>query len=459
MAISTEVEIGTSFIDCATYEQFIRYQQKASETDSEEISIEKLCLPYHWDNPYYESGHAMKPLVGILAEDAEVFCQWANQEYLQPRFRYRLPTPAEAERYPIGDGEIGYWCKDQFRVKLEGLRSHHLDNLSKKISKIFDSDCSNEIQYIYNTNFNYSHDLNSDKNAYLKDAIYEIREISDIRDLLAKLEEHRYSIFFIVVDSIILALFKLLIYLKMIIRVPFYLGLSALQSLLRIFSNHFIYFLPAFLFLIFFLFMVNLAIDFALDLNLEGASLFIKNYEEKVAAFQSSLAKFLSFMRHSIPFIYMFLCAFLVTVLIDIFEYATFDYLKYLQDRIKKNRIMRNSKKLKPDREFDSKVRECLELGNSLSVDIRDSTHISVVKKYINLFQRLAEIYEKSYHSPNLLPEDSFSINTLLKLNERWLSRRNRLLSLCIFSTIVRERKLKHIPAFEGIRLVKERVQ
>ena len=459
--INAEIEIGKNFVDCASYEQFLRYQISCNQNEKD--SVNRICYPYHWSKPYYENGYGTKPLVGILAEDADAFCQWLSQEYSEPGFKYRLPTPAEANQHPIRNDEIGYWCKDHSSVKLKGLNLQHLNVVCEKISKVIGLDCSNEVKYIYETNFRYSHEIKINGDTYLNEAIGELREIHRIRCILPNSKAYRHNLLLILFGSLILNLFSLLSILERIVKIPFYLIYSTIKYILfRISNIYLLIFIVGFLGFFIPVIATKIAMAIYLSFNISQMPSFIEIFQDAINEIYNFFSSLLPFVSKGMFFMYFLISLFFILILVKVLEYFMHPYIgrlhKKLQKNIAESKISSNMKVLKTDKAFDSKINESLRLGDSLFRDMRELTNKKLIRRAIKLFQNLAEIYNEVNKSPDLLPEYHLSTNARSQWSKRWLARRNELLSIHIFTSIINERKSGHIRAFEGIRLVREKV-
>jgi hypothetical protein len=116
--IDEDTYIDDTLISCAEYQLFL-----------DEVIIQNRNLmrntvpnrprwhyseptPAHWRKNMHPTGQAQSPILGIRSIDAEDFCDWVtfanNSEW-----RFRLPSPFEANRFPIGtlsSDPLGYWA-------------------------------------------------------------------------------------------------------------------------------------------------------------------------------------------------------------------------------------------------------------------------------------------------------------------------------------------------------------
>lgn len=159
LQINENVEIDMDYITCAEYQLFI----------NEKLKIGKYRQPDHWKTYIFTSGYAKKPITGVRATDAEEFCDWLTQRHSALGFRYRIPTVTEAYNNQIIESQdnIGYWCQNPedkvivgtpkvdekvWRLKLESalakdfaLAHTLISNIKNNINSEFDSDLIDEI--------------------------------------------------------------------------------------------------------------------------------------------------------------------------------------------------------------------------------------------------------------------------------------------------------------------------
>ncbi|NER29644.1 MAG: SUMF1/EgtB/PvdO family nonheme iron enzyme [Symploca sp. SIO1C4] len=100
LRIDENREIDTSYITCAEYQLFI----------DEKLKVGEYRQPPHWKTSRFAPGDAHQPITGVKASDAEAFCEWLIQCYPAPGFKYRLPTLTEAHEYPAKEKQMGCWC-------------------------------------------------------------------------------------------------------------------------------------------------------------------------------------------------------------------------------------------------------------------------------------------------------------------------------------------------------------
>jgi len=93
-------EIDENFISCAEYQLFLDDAQTKG----------KFYQPDHWAAYRFAKGFAKQPVVGMRARDAEAFCEWLNNK-LKNEVKYRLPTLAEAQKFPPQVNGLATWCK------------------------------------------------------------------------------------------------------------------------------------------------------------------------------------------------------------------------------------------------------------------------------------------------------------------------------------------------------------
>jgi hypothetical protein len=103
-----EIELDKTLITCAEYQLFI----------DEKLRFGKSYLPDHWVRPRFNLKDATSPVMGIQPEDAEAFCKWLTERESTQDFQYRLPKDEEVEPNPILSELVGYWYKVGNRVSI-----------------------------------------------------------------------------------------------------------------------------------------------------------------------------------------------------------------------------------------------------------------------------------------------------------------------------------------------------
>lgn len=82
----------SNFITCAEYQPFLDEQQKRG----------KFYQPDHWTQCHYLKGFSQKPITGIRCEDADAFCSWLTDTELNTsQYTYYLPTEQDVINNPI----------------------------------------------------------------------------------------------------------------------------------------------------------------------------------------------------------------------------------------------------------------------------------------------------------------------------------------------------------------------
>lgn len=104
--VDEAVLVDPSFISHAEYQLFLNEQQ----------ILGHYCQPDHWQHIHFLPVQATKPVAGVRPEDAIAFCDWLTKQEGDPHWRYRLPEPGELENYGLGQAadvshqtNIGYW--------------------------------------------------------------------------------------------------------------------------------------------------------------------------------------------------------------------------------------------------------------------------------------------------------------------------------------------------------------
>jgi len=129
--INDNLEIDTFFITCAEYQLFINEQQKVGENRQ----------PFHWKTNRFPPGSAKLPITGIRASDAEAFCEWLTQQHSVLGFKYRLPTLDEASSYPASEMQIGCWVSVGKNKVLAGIGNSQWQMWQRSLADVLDRSC------------------------------------------------------------------------------------------------------------------------------------------------------------------------------------------------------------------------------------------------------------------------------------------------------------------------------
>ncbi len=106
-----KIAVDMNYITCAEYQLFI----------DENMLLGQDYKPDHWTSDRFPHGEAKKPIVGVRANYAEEFCNWLTQRHSILGFRYRLPELTEVDEYPVTKGLVGYWCRDGEKKVITGI--------------------------------------------------------------------------------------------------------------------------------------------------------------------------------------------------------------------------------------------------------------------------------------------------------------------------------------------------
>ncbi len=118
--IDEQREIDLSFITCAEYQLFLD-DMKAKG---------KYYQPEHWKEFHFPSGKAKDPVTGVCFEGAEAFCKWLTQK--TQKYYYRLPTANEIAIFSHEtSADLATWGQNH---RLIGLAPETETRLRKKLS-------------------------------------------------------------------------------------------------------------------------------------------------------------------------------------------------------------------------------------------------------------------------------------------------------------------------------------
>lgn len=116
--INEAVEIDTSYITCAEYQLFIDAQKAEG----------KYVQPDHWSTNQFPTGTAKQPISGVGRSNVAAFCEWLTNQEFTPGFQYRLPTVTEFRGHFVNTQALGCWCKSKQNINFEGFSvQQHLD--------------------------------------------------------------------------------------------------------------------------------------------------------------------------------------------------------------------------------------------------------------------------------------------------------------------------------------------
>ncbi|HEY0544294.1 MAG TPA: SUMF1/EgtB/PvdO family nonheme iron enzyme [Pyrinomonadaceae bacterium] len=117
-------EIDLQYLTCAEYQLFLDDSQAEG----------KNYQPDHWTDSRFPAGTASHPVRGVRPEDAEAFCAWLTR--WSGDARYRLPTSAEAEKYPVAEKMMAAWCRDTGEFKLTDLNESAEQEAQSKLREL-----------------------------------------------------------------------------------------------------------------------------------------------------------------------------------------------------------------------------------------------------------------------------------------------------------------------------------
>ena len=102
--LDDNVYIDESLITCAEYQLFL----------DEMRALGHYHQPDHWQTHRFSSGQARQPILGVRLLDAQAFCTWLT-EHEKGQWNFRLPTPEEVQEFAITKEQFfkyGYWVND-----------------------------------------------------------------------------------------------------------------------------------------------------------------------------------------------------------------------------------------------------------------------------------------------------------------------------------------------------------
>lgn len=124
--IDARRDIDMRYVTTAEYQLFLDDMRAQGQ----------LFHPDHWPYHRFMPGTAAEPVRGVRAEDATRFVQWLTRRR-GGSTSYRLPTVEEAKTYPIeGEGEVAAWCCAGLRLRLVGLSPEVQEDLVAQMREL-----------------------------------------------------------------------------------------------------------------------------------------------------------------------------------------------------------------------------------------------------------------------------------------------------------------------------------
>ncbi len=105
----------------------------------EKKKLGKNHQPLDWQTDSVVSEDILKPITGVQASDAEAFCEWLTQhpQHFKPEFKYRIPTLQQAEEFLEMETEeenlVGYWCQENLTSRMVYLEPEKWLKIKEKI--------------------------------------------------------------------------------------------------------------------------------------------------------------------------------------------------------------------------------------------------------------------------------------------------------------------------------------
>lgn len=103
-------EIDLKFVTCAEYQLFLDDVRAQKEHRQ----------PDHWADTKFPEGAAGRPVSGVRAEDAAAFCEWLTRRQGGDLY-FRLPRADEAREFPAEATNLAAWCHDGDEFRVAGL--------------------------------------------------------------------------------------------------------------------------------------------------------------------------------------------------------------------------------------------------------------------------------------------------------------------------------------------------
>ena len=134
--INRNAAISHGVVTCCEYQIFV-----------EECSNkERHYYPDSLRSLQFSQINAQHNVSGIRLSDAQLFCQWLTDRYLEKGLSYRLPTLNE-EKYAIGaeiveKSDNGCWCSSPYGWLVNGLDKSYVENLELYVKRFLRKEIS-----------------------------------------------------------------------------------------------------------------------------------------------------------------------------------------------------------------------------------------------------------------------------------------------------------------------------
>jgi hypothetical protein len=134
-------EIDLNYLTCAEYQLFLDEIRKRGN----------YYQPEHWQGESFPRGQASAPASGISFEAAQAFCGWLSG---RQGHTYRLPTSEEATKYGGNGSELATWCSRGGDPTLVGLDGLALGRMRAQITDLTSSSGSVEWDVLHTNSLN-----------------------------------------------------------------------------------------------------------------------------------------------------------------------------------------------------------------------------------------------------------------------------------------------------------------
>lgn len=118
-------EIDMEYLTCAEYQLFVDAMREQG----------RFYQPEHWAGFNFAGGHALSPMGGVQAREAQAFCVWLTKRQ-GGSVTYRLPDTDEARQYPAVIDTLATWCADGAGFVLVGLSESNEQLIRHQLSEL-----------------------------------------------------------------------------------------------------------------------------------------------------------------------------------------------------------------------------------------------------------------------------------------------------------------------------------
>ena len=119
--VNKDLYIDTTYVRHVEYQLFLNEKRLQNE----------YFQPDHWRAYRFPNSEGAKPVVGVRPSDAQAFCDWLNQRSDFEEWVIRLPQPGELENFNLPNDTntqpgLGYWVTSGLSIEFEVFSTQQL---------------------------------------------------------------------------------------------------------------------------------------------------------------------------------------------------------------------------------------------------------------------------------------------------------------------------------------------